>query len=238
MATDDGLCLAKRVCRAWELVSRSREQTPQYIQEGFKICAHEWELRILHIFVITRRMSVVSKTLTTTPGAEVATFAAGCFWGVEHMYRKHFGNGKGLIDAVVGYSGGSTSTPSYKDVCTSTTGHAEALQISFDPKIVSYSTLVDFFFRMHDPTTKNSQGPDVGTQYRSAIFTHSAEQLDVATQIKADMQKTFYPKHPIVTVIEPIQNWWDAEDYHQKYLKKNPSGYECPSHFLRTTPQL
>lgn len=182
-------------------------------------------------------MTLISPTLKLAPGSQVITVAAGCFWGVEHIYRKHFGNGKGLIDCRVGYCGGVTENPTYKAVCTSGTQHAEALQIEFDPKIVSYETLVDFFFRIHDPTTLNRQGPDVGTQYRSAIFTHSDEQQKIAEAVKDRMQKTFWAK-PISTAILPITNWWDAEDYHQRYLINNAGGYECPTHYVRTKPEI
>lgn len=151
------------------------------------------------------------------------------------MYRKHFLQ-KGLIDCRVGYCGGDLDTPDYSSVCSGRTGHAEAAQLSFDPSQVSYKELVNFFFRMHDPTTKNRQGPDRGTQYRSAIFYHSESQKEIAQQEKEIIQKTFYPNHRIVTEILPIQKFWDAEKYHQLYLEKNPSGYECPSHFLRTKP--
>ncbi|KAK9451980.1 peptide methionine sulfoxide reductase MsrA [Limtongia smithiae] len=178
----------------------------------------------------------ISPTMTVPEGAEVATVAAGCFWGVEHIYRKYFGDGKGLLDARVGYSGGSSLSPTYREVCSSTTGHAEALQIVFDPKLVSYETLIDFFFRMHDPTTMNRQGPDTGSQYRSVIFYHSEEQKKTAEEVKVKLEKSFYKTHPIVTQIVPIQQWWDAETYHQLYLVKNPYGYECPTHYLRTSP--
>ncbi|KAK9245445.1 peptide methionine sulfoxide reductase MsrA [Lipomyces tetrasporus] len=178
----------------------------------------------------------LSPTMSVPEGAEVATIAAGCFWGVEHIYRKYFANGKGLLDARVGYSGGTTSSPNYREVCSDTTGHAEALQIVFDPKIVSYETLIDFFFRMHDPTTVNRQGPDRGGQYRSAIFYHSDEQRQIAEDVKQRLQKTFYTSDPIATQIVPVENFWDAETYHQLYLVKNPYGYECPTHYLRTTP--
>lgn len=177
----------------------------------------------------------VAPSLKTPEGSQVATVAAGCFWGVEHMYRKHFGNGKGLIDARVGYTGGNQSNPDYKQVCTSSTGHAEALQVSFDPKLVGYDTLIDFFFRMHDPTTLNSQGPDVGTQYRSGVFYHDDKQKSIAEDVKNKMQKEFY-KTEIVTEIVPIDLFWDAEQYHQLYLDNNPEGYACPSHFLREKP--
>ncbi|KAK9470318.1 peptide methionine sulfoxide reductase MsrA [Dipodascopsis tothii] len=180
--------------------------------------------------------SPVSPTIKHPGTAEIMTVAAGCFWGVEHIYRKHFGNGKGLIDAKVGYCGGSRVNPSYREVCSSETGHAEALQISFDPTVVSYDTLIDFFFRMHDPTQSNRQGPDVGSQYRTAIFFHTPEQEQIAKTVKERLQKSFYPGHPIVTEIVPMGTFWDAETYHQLYLHNNPSGYECPTHFLRTTP--
>lgn len=151
------------------------------------------------------------------------------------MYRKYFAE-RGLIDCRVGYSGGSSLTPSYRAVCGGTTGHAEVAQISFDPSKVSYAELVDFFFRMHDPTTKNRQGPDSGTQYRSAIFYHDETQKETARREMERLQKTFYPHNPIVTDIVPMEKFWDAEKYHQLYLENNPGGYECPSHFLRTKP--
>lgn len=170
------------------------------------------------------------------PNLQVATVAAGCFWGVEHIYRKNYLN-KGLIDTSVGYSGGDKENPTYREVCTSNTNHAEALQILFDPVHLSYESIIDFFFRIHDPTTANRQGPDVGTQYRSEIFTENDEQLRIATAVKERFQKEFW-KDQIKTVITPINNWWDAETYHQLYLNKNPDGYECPTHYVRTTPQL
>ncbi|OGE57722.1 hypothetical protein PENARI_c001G01121 [Penicillium arizonense] len=168
---------------------------------------------------------------------QTATVAAGCFWGVEHLYRKNFGNGKGLLDAKVGYCGGATSSPSYRAVCSGNTGHAEALQMTFDPSIVTYRQLLEFFYRMHDPTTENRQGPDVGTQYRSAIFTHGEEQQKIAENISEKVSKEWY-KAPLSTKILPAGQWWDAEEYHQLYLQNNPAGYECPAHFIRTFPPL
>ncbi|CDO51735.1 similar to Saccharomyces cerevisiae YER042W MXR1 Methionine-S-sulfoxide reductase [Geotrichum candidum] len=179
----------------------------------------------------------ISPSLNVPEGAQVTTVGAGCFWGVEHMYRKYFEN-KGLIDCRVGYSGGSSDSPDYKTVCSDTTGHAEVLQISFNPDQVTLNELLDFFFRMHDPTTLNQQGPDTGSQYRSVVFTHNEEQSRVAREVRDRIQKEFYPNHKIVTDIVPISVFWDAEDYHQLYLSKNPTGYACPSHFLRTKPQL
>ncbi|OJJ86914.1 peptide-methionine-S-sulfoxide reductase [Aspergillus glaucus CBS 516.65] len=169
--------------------------------------------------------------------SEKATVAAGCFWGVEHLFRKEFGSGKGLLDARVGYSGGNTSSPTYRAVCSGNTGHAEAVQVTFDPSIVSYRQLLEFFYRMHDPTTLNRQGPDVGTQYRSVVFTHSEEQNKLAHDITDKVGKEWY-KQSLSTQIIEAGEWWDAEDYHQLYLKKNPSGYECPAHFVRTFPPL
>ncbi|KAK8035454.1 hypothetical protein PG993_010449 [Apiospora rasikravindrae] len=177
-----------------------------------------------------------SSTSTIPDGAEKATVAAGCFWGVEHMYRKHFA-GKGLYDARVGYIGGDSSNPSYREVCGGRTGHAEAAQIIYDPKQLTYRDLLEFFYKMHDPTTANSQGPDVGTQYRSAIFTHGPEQDKVAKEVTAKASEQWW-KGGVVTDIVPAGQWWDAETYHQLYLDKNPGGYECPSHFLRKFPPL
>jgi len=170
-------------------------------------------------------------------GAHKATVAAGCFWGVEHLYRRHFTN-KGLYDARVGYMGGDTKNPSYRSVCSGRTGHAEALQLIYDPSKLSYRELLEFFYKMHDPTTLNRQGPDVGTQYRSAIFYHDEEQKSVAQEVTEKVQKQWWKNGKIETQVLPAGEWWDAEDYHQRYLDVNPSGYECPSHFLRKFPPL
>ncbi|GAA5821264.1 hypothetical protein JCM11251_004541 [Rhodosporidiobolus azoricus] len=171
-----------------------------------------------------------SKALPSSSGSEVGIFANGCFWGTEHMYRKHFK--KGLLDAKVGFIGGAAEDPSYRQVCTGSTGHAEALRIEFDPSQVSYAELTEFHFRMHDPTQLNRQGPDTGTQYRTAIFTTTPEQVDIAKKVMAEVQEAHYPNQKIATTIEPAGKWWNAEDYHQEYLHNNPGGYECPSHLL------
>ncbi|HSZ11110.1 MAG TPA: peptide-methionine (S)-S-oxide reductase MsrA [Rhizomicrobium sp.] len=146
---------------------------------------------------------------------EKAMFGAGCFWGVEHFFREV----PGVIDAVSGYSGGHADNPNYRQVCAGTTNHAEVVQVTFDPAKVSYATLVDLFFKMHDPTQLNRQGPDYGTQYRSAIFTYSPEQEHVAKERLEAARERF--RKPIVTVIEPAQTFWPAEDYHQRYFEKN-----------------
>ncbi|ORZ12248.1 reductase [Absidia repens] len=160
---------------------------------------------------------------------EIATFAAGCFWGTEHIYNKHF---KG-IETKVGYTGGSVEDPRYEQVKKGSTDHAEALEIKFDPAQISYESLVEFFYKMHDPTTLNYQGPDVGSQYRSAIFYHSPEQKQVIDKVTTQVQKEHYPNQPIVTEIVPFQSFHDAEKYHQFYLERNPDGYACPTHYLR-----
>ncbi|KAF1955098.1 methionine sulfoxide reductase A [Byssothecium circinans] len=184
----------------------------------------------------TTMSSAPAQPMAVPTGAQTATIAAGCFWGVEHMYRKAFA-GKGLIDARVGYIGGDTKDPSYRAVCSGRTGHAEALQIAYDPNAVSYRTLLEFFYKMHDPTTANAQGPDRGSQYRSAIFYHDAEQEKIARDVTSKVNKQWY-NGGVVTEVLPAGQWWDAEAYHQLYLDKNPAGYECPSHFLRSFPDL
>ena len=148
---------------------------------------------------------------------EKATFGAGCFWGVEVAFAAI----PGVTATAVGYEGGKLDKPTYRDVCTDQTGHAEVVELDFDPETVSYEKLLDAFFTLHDPTTKDRQGPDWGSQYRSAIFFHSPEQEQQAKakieQLTASGQ--FAPKH-IVTKVEPAQTFWRAEEYHQKYLEK------------------
>jgi peptide methionine sulfoxide reductase msrA/msrB len=158
---------------------------------------------------------------------ETAILAGGCFWGMEEILRQI----PGVIGTSVGYSGGKVANPTYKQVCTGTTGHAEAIQIVFDPTKLSYEALLGYFFRMHDPTTKNQQHNDIGTQYRSAIFYESDAQKQTAERVKAAVDKSGKWKRPIVTEITPASVFYSAEDYHQKYLVKNPGGYNC--HVLR-----
>ena len=145
---------------------------------------------------------------------EKATFGAGCFWGVEATFREI----PGVVDAAAGYEGGTMDNPTYQDVCTDETGHAEVVEVTFDPAKVSYETLVEHFWKLHNPTTRNRQGPDVGTQYRSVIFTHSPEQERIAAASKAKAQANF--KSPIVTEIVPAKTFYRAEEYHQQYLAK------------------
>ena len=145
-----------------------------------------------------------------------ATFAAGCFWGVEDAFRQV----KGVTSTTVGYIGGTTKNPTYKEVCTDRTGHAEAVEVEFNPDQVSYRELLALFFQSHDPTTLNRQGPDFGTQYRSAIFYHDAEQEAEALDAKATLEKAGVFKRPIVTQIVPAPQFYRAEDYHQQYFEK------------------
>ena len=147
---------------------------------------------------------------------ETAIFGAGCFWGIEAAFRRI----PGVVDAAVGYSGGHTENPTYKDVCTDETGHAEVVQVTFDPSKLSYEQLLDAFWQMHDPTQVNRQGPDFGSQYRTAIFFHSPEQKSVAEKSKAALQASGKFRKPIVTEITPAGPFYRAEDYHQRYLEK------------------
>jgi peptide-methionine (S)-S-oxide reductase len=148
--------------------------------------------------------------------SEKATFGAGCFWGVESTFRDI----DGVIDATVGYTGGHTTNPTYKDVCTDRTGHAEVVQVEYDPAKVNYEQLLDVFWRAHDPTQVNRQGPDVGTQYRSVIFFHTPEQEQAARASKSKLEASGRFRRAIATQIEPAPAFYRAEEYHQQYLAK------------------
>jgi peptide-methionine (S)-S-oxide reductase len=148
---------------------------------------------------------------------EKATFAAGCFWGVEDAFRQV----PGVTSTTVGYTGGSTKNPTYKEVCTDRTGHAEAVEVEFDPTQVSYDQLLNLFWEIHDPTTPNRQGPDIGRQYRSAIFCHGLEQEAAARASKTALENSRKFRRPIVTEIAPAPEFYRAEDYHQQYFEKS-----------------
>ncbi|MFX0003548.1 MAG: peptide-methionine (S)-S-oxide reductase MsrA [Candidatus Hodarchaeota archaeon] len=152
---------------------------------------------------------------------EKAIFAAGCFWGVEANFRKV----KGVISTRVGYTGGQFTNPTYKDVCSHKTGHAEAIEITFDPSIVSYDDLLNVFWSIHDPTTLNRQGLDVGSQYRSAIFYLNSEQKEKAETSKANHEASKRFKKPIVTQIVPASDFWEAEEFHQQYNEKRKNRF-------------
>jgi peptide-methionine (S)-S-oxide reductase len=159
---------------------------------------------------------------STTP-LEVATLAGGCFWCLEAVYDEM----NGVTDVVSGYAGGQVANPTYRDVCNETTGHAEVVQVTFDPAVVSFRQLLQVFFVIHDPTTLNRQGADVGTQYRSAIFYHSPAQQATAKAVIAELTaEKVYPS-PIVTELAPLTRFWPAEAYHQEYFRRNPSQGYC-----------
>jgi methionine-S-sulfoxide reductase len=158
---------------------------------------------------------------------ETATLAGGCFWGVEELIRKL----PGVIDTTVGYTGGTLAAPRYEDVKTGRTGHAESIEIQFDPDRISYEEILRFFFRLHDPTTANRQGNDIGTQYRSAIFVHDDKQREVAERVKKEVDASGKWTRPIATEVVAATDFWPAEDYHQDYLQKYPKGYTC--HYVR-----
>jgi peptide methionine sulfoxide reductase msrA/msrB len=173
-------------------------------------------------------LPAASKSQASAPvKTEVATLSGGCFWGMQEIIRKI----PGVISSQVGYTGGTLANPTYEDVHTGATGHAESVEVTFDPSKLSFEQLLGFFFRMHDPTTLNRQGNDLGSQYRSAIFYHSEEQRQTAERVKAQVDRSGKWSKPIVTQIVPATPFYRAEEYHQDYLQHNPDGYTC--HYLR-----
>jgi peptide methionine sulfoxide reductase msrA/msrB len=168
------------------------------------------------------RYCINSAALRFIPQAEsTAVFAAGCFWGTEAYFRLL----PGVLDVQVGYSGGTAKAPTYEQVCTGKTGHAEAVKILFDPQKISYTDLLRHFFRMHDPTQEDRQGNDVGTQYRSAVFYMDERQKEETQKLIGELSSSHTYKEPIVTDIEKYEAFYPAEEYHQKYLEKHPGGY-------------
>lgn len=159
----------------------------------------------------------------TSSNVETATLAGGCFWCLEAVFDQL----KGVQDVVSGYSGGKVASPSYAQVCTGMTGHAEAVQLTFDPQQVSFREILQVFFTIHDPTTLNRQGADIGTQYRSAIFYHSPEQKETAEQVIRELEAEKLWKNPIVTEVVPFQGFYPAEDYHQEYYANNANQPYC-----------
>ncbi|RPA97443.1 methionine sulfoxide reductase A [Choiromyces venosus 120613-1] len=171
-------------------------------------------------------MAPIGGGMSLPGNTEKATFAAGCFWSVEYLFRKEF-TGKGLLDARVGYTGGDSTDPTYRSVSYGKTGHAEALQTLYNPSEVTYDNLLEFFFRMHDPTTVDRQGPDVGSQYRSAIFFHNDQQQEAANEILKKVKEQWY-KTEMATQIVPAGKWWDAEDYNQNYSDRSEFSKPAP----------
>jgi len=171
--------------------------------------------------------AAAGKTAAFEGDYEIATLAAGCFWGAEELLRKL----PGVVETVVGYTGGVLENPTYNVVHRGNTGHAESVRVKFDPRKVSYDDVLRYFFRLHDPTTRNRQGNDIGTEYRSAIFVYDARQREIAERVKAEVDESGKWKRPVITEIVDAGPFWKAEEYHQDYLQKNPRGYTC--HFLR-----
>ncbi|HEY32798.1 MAG TPA: peptide-methionine (S)-S-oxide reductase MsrA [Dehalococcoidia bacterium] len=161
--------------------------------------------------------------MNQTASSEVTTLAGGCFWCIDAVFREI----EGVNHVVSGYTGGTAANPNYKQVCTGTTGHAEAVQMSFNPSKISYREILEIFFSIHDPTTLNRQGADVGTQYRSVIFYHNEQQKAVAEKIIEELDEAHVWKNPIVTEILPLGKFYPAEDYHQGYFSKNPRQGYC-----------
>lgn len=161
--------------------------------------------------------------MSTEKSTELATLAGGCFWCLEAVYKEL----RGVSRVVSGYAGGHVESPTYREVCDGTTGHAEVVQITFDPSVASYKELLEVFFTIHDPTTLNRQGADVGTQYRSAVFYHTPEQRETAEQVIAEMTAERVWDSPIVTEVTPLDKFYPAEDYHQDYFEKNPTQPYC-----------
>ncbi len=170
----------------------------------------------------TAEQSIEKEQLMLNEKLETATFGAGCFWCVEAIFQDL----KGVESVASGYSGGQVNNPTYREICTGTTGHAEVIQIQFDPSVVSFENLVKVFFTTHDPTTLNRQGADAGTQYRSVIFYHNDDQKSVAERMKKEFAPTLWDD-PIVTEISPFSQFFKAEEYHQNYYKDNPSQGYC-----------
>lgn len=198
---------------------------------GLRYCINSASLRFVPVSELERegygRFLPLFGVAPKPVSEEVATLAGGCFWGMEELLRKQ----PGVLRTEAGYTGGTLSNPRYEDTHDGRSGHAEAVRIVFDPSKTRYEALLHFFFRMHDPTTLNRQGNDVGSQYRSAIFFASEAQRRIAEQVKAEVDASGKWKRPVVTTLEPAGPWWPAEEYHQDYLVKNPGGYTC--HWVR-----
>ena len=205
--------------------------------EGLRYCINSAALRFVPVADMEKEgygaylapfvaAGVVAAKMSDAPRTETAILAGGCFWGMEDILRKI----PGVVKTTVGYTGGTTKNPTYEEVCTGKTGHAEAVEIVFDPAVLPYDKLLDYFFRMHDPTTKNRQHNDIGTQYRSAIFYANDAQRDAAQKAVEKWNASGKFKRPVVTEIAKAGPFYSAEEYHQDYLVKHPGGYTC--HYL------
>jgi len=178
---------------------------------------------LFSIFSINIAVAQKSTTMQEQTKYELATFGGGCFWCTEAIFQEL----EGVITVIAGYAGGDTKNPTYDDICTGTTGHAEVIQIKYNPSIIDFNLLLEIFFKTHNPTTLNQQGADRGTQYRSAVFFHNAVQREKAQEIIADLTKAKVFDDPIVTEVTPINNYYEAENYHQNYFANNPGNGYC-----------
>ena len=199
---------------------------------GKRYCINSASLRFIPVERLEKEgygeyLKLFEETKDVNKRHETAIFGAGCFWGVEEIIRKI----PGVIETEVGYSGGTVPDPTYQQVVTGKTGHAEAVKLVFDPDVISYKELLDYFFRLHDPTTLNRQGHDTGTQYRSVIFYHDEGQKRIALKKIEDLNRSGKWPRPVVTEVTEEKPFYPAEEYHQDYLKKHPGGYTC--HYLR-----
>jgi peptide methionine sulfoxide reductase msrA/msrB len=188
---------------------------------GLRYCLNSVSLRFVPVEDMEKAgygkyLYLFKKDLATKPKTEIATFGAGCFWGTESAFRQV----KGVVNTTVGFMGGTLKNPTYKDVCTNKTGHAEVVQVEYDPAQVSYEKLLNIFWDIHDPTTPNKQGPDIGSQYRSVIFYSTSEQEKAALSSEGNLEKSGKFKKPIVTEIAPAKEFYKAEEYHQRYYEK------------------
>ncbi len=195
--------------------------------ESLRYCINSAALRFIPAKDLAKEGYQEFEHLFPIAGADFAILAGGCFWGVEELLKEL----SGVLETRVGYSGGKTAHPNYEQIKTGTTGHAESIKIKFDPSKISYESILEYFFRLHDPTTLNRQGNDIGTQYRSSIFTISSSQRETAKRVVEKIEKSGFWKKPITTQIVNSGAFYEAEEYHQKYLEKHPNGYTC--HYLR-----
>ena len=182
-------------------------------------------LSLLLFSIFSSIIAVAQKTTTMQEQTkyEIATFGGGCFWCTEAIFQEL----EGVESVIAGYAGGETINPTYEDICTGTTGHAEVIQIKFNPKVIDFNLLLEIFFKTHNPTTLNRQGADRGTQYRSAVFFHNAVQREKAQEIIVDLNDAKVFEDPIVTEVTPINNYYEAENYHQNYFENNPGNGYC-----------
>lgn len=199
---------------------------------GLRYCINSAALRFIHVDDMEKEgygrfLPLFGRVAKNPVKTETAIFAAGCFWGVEHLFKEV----DGVLETTVGYTGGHTDNPGYREVCNGDTGHAEAVEVIFDPSKVTFRELTDYFWKLHDPTTANRQGPDIGSQYRSAIFYTSEEQKKIAEESKAAFDKSGVFKKKAVTEITAATKFFDGEDYHQDYFDKHPNHRIC--HRLR-----